>query len=168
MDIFKKEEIHMKKKTKTTDVISQGAIERKILLIRGNKVLLDRDLAILYGVKAIRLREQVKRNKKRFPEDFMFQLTTKEVEILVSQNAIPSQKHLGGYLPYAFTEQGIAMLSSVLHTQRAIEVNIAIMRVFVKIKRFLHANKELAHKLGELEKKVEKHEDDIQTIFDAI
>ena len=90
----------------------QKTIENKIFLLRGLRVMLDRDIAELYGVKPIRLREQVKRNKKRFPEDFMFQLTKEEADILVSQNAIPSKKHLGGYLPYAFTEQGVAMLST--------------------------------------------------------
>ena len=130
--------------------------------------MLDRDLAELYGVKGIRLREQVKRNRKRFPNDFMFQLTEEETDILVSQNAIPSKKHLGGYLPYVFTEQGVAMLSSVLKSKRAIQVNIAIMRVFVKLKEILSTHKELAHKLTELEQKIEKHDEEIRNIFEAI
>jgi len=103
-------------------------IERRIFLIRGNKVMLDRDLADLYGVKPIRLREQVKRNKSRFPGDFMFQLAGEEVGFMVSQNAIPSWKHLGGYRPYVFTEHGVAMLSSVLKSQRAVQMNILIIR----------------------------------------
>jgi hypothetical protein len=92
------------------ELISGEVIERKIYLLRGHKVMLDKDLALLYGVKPIRLREQVKRNLKRFPEDFMFQLDDQEIEFMVSQNAIPSRKHLGGYNPYVFTEQGVAML----------------------------------------------------------
>jgi hypothetical protein len=115
-------------------------LRNKIHTIRGVQVMLDRDLAVLYGVKAIRLREQVKRNSSRFPEDFMFQLMEKEVDLLVSQNAIPSRRHLGGALPYVFTEQGVAGISGVLTSDRAIEVNIAIMRAFVQMRRFLAAN----------------------------
>jgi hypothetical protein len=91
-----------------------------ILLIRGEKVMLDSDLARLYGVRAIALRQQVKRNQDRFPADFMLQLTAEEVDGLVSQSVIPSRKHLGGFLPYAFTEEGVAMLSSVLRSKRAV------------------------------------------------
>ena len=94
-------------------LLSTGFIERRIYLIRAHKVMLDSDLAELYGVKPIRLREQVKRNRERFPEDFMFQLNNKEVDIMVSQNAIPSRQHPGGSLPYVFTQEGVAMLSSV-------------------------------------------------------
>jgi hypothetical protein len=115
--------------------------------------MLDRDLAVLYGVKAIRLREQVKRNISRFPEDFMFQLTKTEVDLLVSQNAIPSLRHLGGALPYVFTEQGVAGISGVLTSDRAIEINIAIMRAFVKMRRFLAANAGLLQRLDSLEKR---------------
>jgi hypothetical protein len=143
-------------------------IEPKIFMIRGHRVMLDRDLAELYGVKPIRLREQVKRNINRFPEDFMFQLDEKEAKLMVSQNAIPSWKHFGGYLPYVFTEQGVAMLSTVLNSDRAIQVNIAIMRAFVKLRQILSTHKELAYKLKELEHKIEKHDEDIQTIFEAI
>lgn len=103
-------------------MISVEQIQRNISMIRRHKVMLDKDLVILYGVKSTRLREQVKLNRKRFPGDFMFQLNEKESEIMVSQNAIPSRKHLGGYRPYVFTEPGVAMLSSVLNSERAIEV----------------------------------------------
>lgn len=143
-------------------------IERKIYFFRGMKVMLDRDLAELYDVQAIRLREQVKRNIDRFPVDFMFQLNEKEVDFMVSQNAIPSRKYFGGFRPYVFTEQGVAMLSSVLNTKRAIHVNIAIMRTFVKLREVLLAHKELNHKLNELEHKVGKHDKDIKEILDAI
>ena len=140
-------------------------IEQKIYLMRGQKVMLDKDLASLYGVKPIRLREQVKRNIKRFPEDFMFQLNEKEINIMVSQNAIPSRKYLGGHPPYVFTEQGVAMLSSVLNSERAIEVNIHIMRAFVKLREMIASNKELAKKLNKLEK---KYDAQFRVVFDAI
>lgn len=97
--------------------IQVETIERKIYLVRGHKVMLDKDLAFLYDVKPIRLREQVKRNLKRFPEDFMFQLNDLEIDFMVSQNAIPSRKHLGGHNPYVFTEQGVAMLATVLNSE---------------------------------------------------
>lgn len=143
-------------------------VERKILLIRGHKVMLDSDLARLYGVKPIQLRQQVKRNRERFPEDFIFQLTETEVGILVSQNVIPSRKHLGGYLPYAFTQEGIAMLSSVLRSKQAVLVNVAIMRAFVKLRQVLGAHRELAQKLAELERKWEGHDQKIQSLFEAM
>jgi hypothetical protein len=130
--------------------------------------MLDKELAFLYKVKPIVLRQQVKRNKMRFPKDFMFQLTEEEVDIMVSQNVIPSRKQLGGYLPYAFTEQGVAMLSGILHSKRAVQVNIAIMRVFVKLRHMLATNKALLNKLNELERKIEKHDEDISSIFEAI
>jgi len=145
-------------------------IERKIYLIRSQKVMLDSDLAELYGVPVKALNQAVKRNFSRFPEDFMFQLTKGENESLRSQ--IVTLKTGRGkhrkYLTYAFTEQGVAMLSSVLHSERAIQVNIAIMRAFVKLREFLSTHKELAHKLAELEQKIVKHDEEIKAIFDAI
>jgi uncharacterized protein YjcR len=150
------------------EIIPQQIIERKIYLIRGHKVMLDKDLAELYGVKPIRLREQVKRNLKRFPDDFMFQLNDQEIESMVSQNAIPSRKHLGGYQPYVFTEQGVAMLATVLNSETAIQANIAIMRAFVKLREILSTHKELSYKLAQLERKMEKHDDEIKVIFNAI
>ncbi len=140
-------------------------IERRIYLIRGHKVILDRDLAELYQVKAIALRQQVKRNHDRFPDDFMIQLTQEEADALVSQNVIPSRRSLGGYLPYAFTEQGVAMLSTVLKSKRAIHVNIAIMRAFVRLREILATHKDLARKLKELEK---KYDTQFRVVFDAI
>ena len=131
-------------------------IERSILLIRGHKVMLDKDLATLYEVKPIALRQQVRRNIDRFPDDFMFQLTQEEVDVLVSQNVIPSKRSLGGYLPYVFTQEGVAMLSSVLRSERAVQVNIQIMRTFVRLRQMLAAHKNLARKLEELEKKYDK------------
>ncbi|MDI6752097.1 MAG: ORF6N domain-containing protein [bacterium] len=143
-------------------------IESKIFLIRGQKVMLDRDLAELYGVPTKRLNEQVKRNIKRFPEDFMFQLTKEEANSLRSHFATLEKGQHFKYLPYVFTEQGVAMLSTVLNSERAIQVNIAIMRAFVKLRQILSTHKELAHKLVELERKIEKHDTEIQAVFEAI
>ncbi|HIH31432.1 TPA: ORF6N domain-containing protein [Candidatus Woesearchaeota archaeon] len=143
-------------------------IRDKIHLIRGRQVILDRDLAELYGVKSVRLREQVKRNIKRFPSDFMFKLTDKEVDLMVSQNAIPSRMHLGGYLPFAFTEQGVANLSSVLTNDKAIQVNIQIMRAFVFMRKFIAANADIFHRLDRVEVKQVEHDRKFDEIFDAI
>jgi hypothetical protein len=146
-------------------IVPQETIEGRILFLRGRKVMLDKDLAFLYGVKAIRLREQVKRNKKRFPVDFMFQLNAKETSFLVSQNAIPSRKSFGGYLPYVFTEQGVAMLSSVLNSDRAVQVNIQIMRTFSKLRKMLETHRELKRKIEEIEGKYDKQ---FKVVFQAI
>ena len=125
-------------------------------------------LAELYGVETRILNQAVKRNIHRFPEDFMFQVTELEAEALVSQNVIPHKKHFGGSLPYAFTEQGVAMLSSILNSKQAIKINIVIMRAFVKLREMLSSNKELAHKLTLLENRLEKHDGEIKAIFGAI
>ena len=129
--------------------------------------MLSMDLAELYGVEPRTLVQAVKRNKERFPEDFMFQLSQEEVENLKSQIVISSW---GGRraAPYAFTEQGVAMLSSVLRSRQAVQVNIAIMRAFVRLRQILSAHKELAQKLAELEAKVSKHDKEIQAIFEVI
>jgi len=146
----------------------QEMVEQKIFMIRGLRVMLDKDIANLYGVDPRALRQQVKRNRPRFPGDFMFRLTKAELDLMVSQNVTPSKKHFGGYLPYAFTEQGIAMLSGVLNSKRAVQVNIAIMRAFVKLRCIFSSHRELAYKLSELERKIEKHDAEIQAIFEAI
>ena len=140
-------------------------IEQKIFIIRDKKIMLDKDLADLYDVKPIRLREQAKRNIKRFPPDFMFQLNAEEVHIMVSQNAIPSIQHLGGHLPYAFTEHGILMLSSVLNSDKAIEVNIQIMRTFTKLRELMLVHKDLRIKIEELEK---KYDSQFKIVFNAL
>ncbi len=144
-------------------------IERAILLIRGQKVMLDSDLAELYQVETRTLVQAVRRNLTRFPSDFTFQLSKEEFEALRSQIVI-SNKGRGGrrYLPYAFTEQGVAMLSSVLRSKRAVQVNIAIMRAFVKLREILSAHTELRQKLAELERKLEGHDGQIRSLFDAI
>jgi len=142
-------------------------IQNKIYLIRGQKVMLDRDLAKLYTVQTFRLNEQVKRNIKRFPDDFMFQLTKEEFDNLISQFAISSW---GGTrkLPYVFTELGVSMLSSVLNSERAIEVNIQIMRVFTKLREMMISHKDLARKIEDLERKFQNHDQKIMKIFEAI
>ena len=139
-----------------------------IYLIRGQKVMLDKDLARLYSVETKVLLQAVKRNLERFPEDFMFQLEWDEAKCLRSQIVTLKQGQHLKYRPYAFTEQGIAMLSSVLRSKQAILVNVAIMRAFVKLRGFLAANRELSVKLGELERKLSKHDQEIQNIFHVI
>jgi len=150
-----------------TELISLQKIEKAIYLIRGEKVMLDRDLANLYGVSTAALNQAVRRNRERFPDDFMFQLTTAEVvELNRSQIVIGSQKHRDPRSkPYAFTEQGVAMLSSVLHSKRAIGVNIEIMRAFVKFRQLFVSNTELARRLDELESKYDKQ---FKIVFVAI
>src|SRR5437588_10576596 len=130
-------------KKHSTALIPAERIERSILLLRGEKVMLDRSLAELYGVKPIALRQQVKRNLGRFPPDFMLQVSADEAEAMVSQNVIPSRRSLGGALPYAFTQEGLAMLSSVLRSGRAVRVNIEIMRAFVRLREMLASHKDL-------------------------
>jgi hypothetical protein len=143
-------------------------IENAILLIRGQKVLLDRDLAALYGVETKNLNKAVRRNLDRFPTDFMFQLTKEEAEGLRFQIGTLKRGQHFKYLPYAFTEQGVAMLSSVLRSKQAIQVNVAIMRAFVRLREMLALHKELARKLSELEEKIEGHDTAIQSLFEAI
>ena len=150
------------------NLVLPEVIGQKIYLIRGHKVMLSMHLANLYKVEARVLIQSVKRNISRFPEDFMFQLTDEEYEILKSQIVISSWGGTRRSRPYAFTEQGIAMLSSVLRSKRAIQVNIAIMRAFVRFRQILSTHKELAYKLKELERKTEKHDTEIHAIFEAI
>lgn len=140
----------------------------KILLIRGQKVILDRSLAELYEVETRVLKQTVKRNSKRFPRDFIITLNKNEIENLVSQNVIPSKSYLGGAAPFAFTEQGVAMLSSVLNSDRAIEINILIMRAFVKIREMLSTNKNVMSKLKEIETKIQDHDKKIISIIEII
>ena len=148
-------------------LIPVGRLDRMILLIRGQRVLLDRDLAKLYGVETRVLNQAVRRNRDRFPDDFMFELSRKEIRN-ISQFVICSGtiKHAPKVL--AFTEQGVAMLSSVLRSPRAVQVNIEIMRAFVRLRHALASNHELAEKLGELERRIASHDEKIQAIFDAI
>jgi hypothetical protein len=142
-------------------------IEKAILLLRRQKVMLDRDLAVLYGVETRALNQAVKRNRDRFPDDFMFELTRDEIRN-ISQSVICSSTMKHAKNSYAFTEQGVAMLSSVLHSKRAVLVNIEIMRVFVRLREMMATHKELALRLIELEERLEGHDEQIQNIFEAI
>src|SRR3972149_8492853 len=148
-------------------VMPQEIIENKIFLVRGKKVMFDRDLAVLYGVTTGNLNKAVNRNIERFPDDFMFQLTKEEADSLIFQIGISKTEGRGGrrFLPYAFTENGVAMLSSVLNSERAMHVNIQIMRTFTKLREMLASNKELAKKLDNLEK---KYDTQFKVVFDAI
>ncbi len=143
-------------------------IAEKIYLIRGVKVMLDKDLAEMYGTIPIRLRQQVKRNLERFPEHFMFQLNEEEVENMVSQNVIPSRQSLGGALPYVFSEHGILMLANVIKSQQAIAMSIKIIEVFVKFREMLISQKDLLLKFEQLERLIVQHDDDIQLIFQTL
>jgi len=150
------------------ELIQPEQIEQVILLIRGQRVMLDRDLAALYGVETGNLNKAVQRNPERFLADFMFQLTPEEAESLRFQFGSLKRGQHFKYLPRVFTQEGVSMLSSVLRSPRAIQVNIAIMRVFVRLRETLALHKELAHKLAELERKIEGHDSSIRTLFDAI
>ena len=149
-------------------IVSAEQIALRIRLFRGQKVLFDSDLARLYGVTTGNLNKAVTRNRERFPEDFVFQLTAEEAQNLIFQ--IGRSKGRGGrrHLPYAFLEQGVAMLSSVLQSERAVKINIAIMRAFVKLREMLETNRELARKFSELEQRVGKHDEEIAAILEAI
>ena len=155
-----------KKRPISQNLVSVEVVERRILLIRGHKVMLDSHLAELYEVPTFRLNEAVKRNRRRFPEDFMFQLGKEEAEALTSQFAM-SKPGRGGRrtLPYVFTEQGVAMLSTVLNSERAISVNIAIMRAFVRLRQILATHKELAERLTAIEKNYDQR---FKVVFDIL
>ena len=149
-------------------IIPVAHIAQRILYLRGQQVMLSQDLAALYGVAVKALNQAVKRNASRFPSDFVFQLTSEEFENLKSQFVTSSWGGLRRALPYAFTEQGVAMLSSVLKSERAVKVNIAIMRAFVKLRETLETNRELAKRFAELESRVGKHDEEIAAILEAI
>ncbi len=156
----------MKKQNKL--IIPEESLINKIYLIRDRKIMLDRDLAVLYDVKARRLREQMRRNPDRFPENFMFQLTEEEVNFMVSQNAIPSKQVLGGSLPYAFTEHGILMLSSVLKSRKAIQMSIQIIEIFVRLRKMLMTQTNILVKVERIEQQLVDHGEDIHTLFDYV
>jgi len=151
-----------------TKLIPAESIIRKILIIRGQRVMLDSDLSNLYDETTKRLNQQVKRNIKRFPSDFMFQLTEDEYKSLRSHFATSKGKGGRRYMPYVFTEQGVAMLSSVLNSDKAIEINILIIRAFVKLREIITSHKEVQKKLNEIESKLNKHDDKIIQIIQII
>ena len=148
--------------------ISQEIIQSKIYIVRGQKVMLDKDLAELYDVKAIRLREQVSRNPDKFPERFMFQLTEEETNNMLSQNAIPSKQHLGGSLPYVFTEHGALQLANVIKSGRATQMSILIIDTFVRMRELISTNQEILKKLAALESTDKKQGQQIDVIFKYI
>ena len=150
-------------------IVSEAVVIDKIYLIRLKKVMLDRDLAELYGVETRILNQAVKRNTKRFPEDFMIQLTKQEMEEWKSQIVISKKEAMGlRKRPFVFTEQGVAMLSSVLNSETAIEVNIQIIRIFTRMREMVLTNKDILLKLEKLEQKSDKHDQEIQLIFEAL
>ena len=153
---------------KQSTSIQAEPISDKIFLIRGEKVILDITVALLYQVETRTLKQAIKRNLKSFPPDFLYILNKREVEYLVSQNVIPSKSHLGGAKPYAFTEQGVAMLSSVLKSDKAREVNIKIMRAFVRMRSILYSHRELAVKIAELEKKSSRTKQELDHLFQTL
>jgi len=153
---------------KGAELIPVERIQNSIFLIRGEKVMLGQQLAELYGVPVSALIQAMKRNPERFPEDFAFLLVPQEFAILKSQIVISSWGGMRRALPYAFTEQGVAMLSSVLRSKRAVQVNVAIMRAFVSLRRLLATNETLARKFAELERRLEGHDQAIKSLFDAI
>jgi hypothetical protein len=169
-------------KKKTNSLILVERIEPRILFIRGQRIILDADLADLYGVTTKRLNEQVKRNANRFPPEFMFQFTKEEVLSMRSQFATASDDDHSGirsqivtaskrnirYLPYAFTEHGALMAASILNTPRAIDVSVYVIKAFVKLREFLSSHKDLAEKLASLERKVSSHDESIQALVAAI
>jgi len=154
--------------TKRAKPIPFAAIESRIHLIRGAKVMLDADLAQLYGVTTGNLNKSLQRNQERFPADFIFQLTPNEFENLIFQSGISSRHGGRRHLPYAFTQEGIAMLSSVLRSPRAIAVNVEIMRAFIRMRGMLVSVDELARKLEALERKALAHDEDLEEIFTAL
>ena len=146
-------------------IIPDELITNKIYLIRGDKVMLDRELAELFSVKPIRLREQVKRNMEKFPSHFMFQLSEEEVEIMVSQNAIPSKQHLGGSLPFVFSEYGVLQLANVLKSARATQVSIKVIEIFVKMREMLTDTLRLHLDIELIKKKLENQDRNIEIVF---
>ena len=161
--IFIESLIMLKKESQL--VVPDEIVMNKIYIIRNHKVMLDKDLAELYGVKSIRLREQVKRNITKFPQHFMFQLTEIEVEIMVSQNAIPSKSHLGGTLPFVFTEHGVLMLANVLKSERAVQVSIRIIELFVKLREMLLTNTELKYEIEKIKRKLDNQDKNMEIVF---
>lgn len=160
---------HKKNLTTRSLAVSVQIVERKIYLIRGHKVMIDVDLAELYGVPTRTLNQQIQRNRKRFPEDFMFQLNKEETENLRSQ-VVSSRSGRGGRrtMPYAFTEPGVAMLSSVLNSERAIEVNITVMRAFIRLRQMLESNEELNRKFAAVIRKLATHDKYFRVVFDEL
>ncbi|MDB5089964.1 MAG: DNA-binding protein [Mucilaginibacter sp.] len=152
-------------KKEISSLIPQETIIHKIVILRGEKVMLDLHLAEIYGVETRALKQAVRRNIDLFPDDFMFELNAVEIETVVSQNVIPSKQYLGGSTPFAFNEAGVAMLSSVLKSKRAKEMNIAIMRAFIALRQMLLNNTELRLEIEHIKKKINNHDKSIELVF---
>ena len=146
-------------------LIREENIASHIYFLRGHNIILDFDFASLYGVETRTLKQSVKRNRKRFPDDFMFALSEDEIDFVVSHSVIPSRRYLGGAVPFAFTEQGVAMLSGILNSDKAIDVNISIMRAFVQLRKLISTHKDLLEKLSQFEK---KYDEQFSLVFEAI
>lgn len=153
---------------KNSPVIPEERIMKRIVILRDDKVILDLHLAELYGVETRALKQAVRRNSDRFPDDFMFELTDEEMKHVVSQNVIPSKRHFGGARPFAFTELGVAMLSSVLNSSKAVEMNMVIMRTFVALRRTATNYSELLLKIEEIERKMTSHDHSILVLFEHL
>lgn len=145
-----------------------SSIKDKIHILRGMQIILDRDVAELYNIETRVLKQAINRNKKRFPSDFMFVLTESETSVMVSQNVIPSKKHLGGALPYAFTEHGVANLASILTNNKAIEMNIQIIRAFISMRKFIASNVQIFKRLNNVEKKQIEYDKKFEEVFNTI
>jgi len=158
--------IKIKKMNKS--ILPTEIIASKIILLRDEKVIMDFHLSELYEVETRVLKQAVRRNIDRFPEDFMFELTDNEIDIMVSQNVIPSKQVLGGAKPFAFTETGVAMLSSVLKSKKAIEINIAIMRTFVMLRKMFYENREALNRIDDFDRKLTEHDNKIMLIFEYL
>jgi len=154
--------------TNKTVVLHEVVIANKIILIRDERVILDVHLAVFYGVETRALKQAVRRNRDRFPTDFMYELTAFEIDDVVSQNVIPSKSHFGGAVPFAFNENGIAMLSTVLNSKKAIEVNIAIMRTFTILRKALLLQKDIVQEIVEIKKKLINQDKNIERVFSCL
>ena len=148
--------------------IHETIIANKIITLRNEKLMLDVHLAEFYGVETRALKQAVRRNRARFPNDFMYELTEEEIIYVVSQNVIPSKKYFGGAVPFAFTENGIAMLSSILNTKKAIGISIAIMRTFTILRKALLLHKDILHEVGSIKRQLKDHDDKILLIFEYL
>jgi len=158
----------MKAKEESSTIRQEAVIASKIITVRDEKVILDVHLAELYDVETRVLKQAVRRNRDRFPDDFMYELTDDEIDVVVSQNVIPARKYLGGATPFAFTENGVAMLSSVLNSQRAIEVNIAIMRTFTMLRKMLPVHKDVMKEIDKIKRTISDQNQNIQLIFEYL
>jgi len=146
----------------------EAVIASKIVTLRDERVILDVHLADFYGIETRVLKQAVRRNRDRFPADFMYELTDVEIDDVVSQNVIPSKRHFGGAVPFAFTENGVAMLSSVLNSKKAIDINIAIMRTFTMLRKALLLQKDMMQEIGNIKKQLTEHGDQILLIFEYL